>query len=134
MVKISGMTPKLSSVKELHEEPTCRNCSYNTKLLIVAVFVLFGVCQVQILLNRERSVDVANILHQIQKANERIEEIELSLVKVENSLDVLHTEKETKTAIPRQKRQSRISFRQKMRQMRRYLKQLEQRYDILQCL
>lgn len=133
MVKTSGMTPKLRCVEEVPEKAKCSN-SHNTKLLIFVVFVFFGVCQVQIFVNRERSVDVANILHEIQKASERIEEFELSLVKVENSLEVLHAELGTKATLHRQRRQSEISFRQKMRQLRRYLKQLEHRYGILQCL
>lgn len=134
MVKTSGMTPKLRCVEEVPEKPKCGN-SHNTKLLIFVVFVFFGVCQVQILVNRERSVDVANILREIQKASERIEEFELSLVKVENTLEVLHAELGTKATLHRQKRQSKGgSFRQKLRQMRQYLKKIRQRYGILQCL
>lgn len=134
MVKTSGMTPKLRCVEEVPEKPKCSN-SHTTKILIFVVFVFFGVCQVQILVNRERSVDVANILREIQKASERIEEFELSLVKVENTLEVLHAELGTKATLHRQKRQSKEgSFRQKIRQMRQYLKKTRQRYGILQCL
>lgn len=133
MVKTSGMTPKLRCVEEVPEKPKCSN-SHTTKILIFVVFVFFGVCQVQILVNRERSVDVANILREIQKASERIEEFELSLVKVENTLEVLHAELGTKATLHRQKRQSKEgSFRQKIRQMRQYLKKIRQRYGILQC-
>lgn len=134
MVETSGMTPKLRCVEEVPEKPKCSN-SHTTKILIFVVFVFFGVCQVQILVNRERSVDVANILREIQKASERIEEFELSLVKVENTLEVLHAELGTKATLHRQKRQSKEgSFRQKIRQMRQYLKKTRQRYGILQCL
>lgn len=132
MFRTSGMTSGSPCINEAPKKSGCSNCN-STKLLIFVLFVLYAVCQVQILVNRERSVDVANILREIQQANERIVEIELSLAKVESSLDFLHAECDTKaTAHKRAKRQSssKSSVRQKMRKIRWYLKNLQHR---VQC-
>lgn len=113
------------------ENGSCRNC-HSTKLLIFALFVLYAVCQVQILVNREGSVNVANILREIQQTSQRIADMELSMIKVESTLDFLLAELGVKPiAHSRAKRQSGSSIRQEMRQLKRYLKYLERRYDVL---
>lgn len=131
MDKTSGMTLESPCVNGVPEKQACNSCN-STKLLLVVLFLLYAVCQVQILVNRERSVDVGNIMREIQQANERISDVELSLVKVESSLDFLHIEWDMKaTTHRRTKRQSTSSIRQEMRRIKRYLKHLERRYAII---
>lgn len=130
MLRKTGMTSSSSCIDGVPEKPACCNCNF-TKLLILLLFVLYAVCQVQIFVNRERSVDVGNILSGIQQASERIADMELSLVKVESSLEFLEAEWAKKTTHhTRTKRQSASSIRQEMRQIKRYLKHLERR---VQC-
>ena len=130
MLRISGMTSGSPQDDEVLERRSCCNC-HSTKLLIFALFVLYAVCQVQILVNREGSVNVANILREIQQTSQRIADMELSMIKVESTLDVVLAELDVKpTAHSRAKRQSSSSIRQEMRQLKRYLKYLERRYDV----
>lgn len=130
MRKKSGMTSGSPSINEVPEETTCRNCS-STKLLIFVVLVLYAVCQAQILLNRPSSVNVENILRGIQQAGERITDMELSIIKMEGSLDILKVECGKRAKGPsRTKRQSVSSIRQEMLQIKRYLRHLEHR---VQC-
>ena len=127
------MTSGSPTINEVPEKPTCSHCN-STKLLIIVLFVLYAVCQVQILLNRQRSVDAENILRGFQKASERIADMELSLAKVEGSLDVLQDECFTKTTTQRRtKRQSVPSIRKEIRRIKRNLKHLERRYGISFC-
>jgi len=131
MLRISGMTSGSLQDNGALEKGSCRNC-HSTKLLIFALFVLYAVCQVQILVNREGSVNVANILREIQQTSQRIADMELSMIKVESTLDFLLAELGVKPiAHSRAKRQSGSSIRQEMRQLKRYLKYLERRYDVL---
>lgn len=131
MLRISGMTSGTPQDNGVLEKSSCRNC-HSTKLLIFALFVLYAVCQVQILVNREGSVNAANILREMQQTSERITDMELSMIKVESALDVLLAEWGVKsTAHSRTKRQSSSSIRQEMRQLKRYLKYLERRYDVV---
>lgn len=77
-------------------------------------------------------MNAANILREIQQTSERIADMELSMIKVESALDVLLGEWGVKsTAHSRTKRQSSSSIRQEMRQLKRYLKYLERRYDVV---
>lgn len=125
------MTSGSPQDNEVPEKSSCCKC-HSTKLLIFALFVLYAVCQVQILVNREGSVNVANILREIQQTGERIADMELSMIKVESTLDFLLAEWGVKpTAHSRTKRQSGSSIRQEMRQLKRYLKYLERRYDVV---
>lgn len=131
MLGKSGMTAGSPSINEVPEKPACSNCN-STKLLILVLFVLYAVCQVQILVNRQRSVDVESILRGFQQASERIADMELSLAKVEGSLDFLHDECFTKTTTQRRtKRQSVPSIREEIRRIKRNLKHLERRYGII---
>jgi len=131
MLRISGMTSGSLHDNGALEKGSCRNC-HSTKLLIFALFVLYAVCQVQILVNREGSVNVANILREIQQTSQRIADMELSMIKVESTLDFLLAELGVKPiAHSRAKRQSGSSIRQEMRQLKRYLKYLERR---IQCV
>lgn len=131
MLRISGMTSGSLQDNGALEKGSCRNC-HSTKLLIFALFVLYAVCQVQILVNREGSVNVANILREIQQTSQRIADMELSMIKVESTLDFLLAELGVKPiAHSRAKRQSGSSIRQEMRQLKRYLKYLERR---IQCV
>lgn len=134
MLRKSGMTSGSPSINEVQEKPACSNCS-SKKLLIFLLFLLYAVCQVQILVNRQGSaVDIENILSGIQQASDRIADIELSVIKVESTLDFLQDEFGRKTTLHiRTKRQSVTSVRQEMRQIKRYLKQLERRYAIYYC-
>ena len=76
-------------------------------------------------------MNVANILREIQQTSQRIADMELSMIKVESTLDVVLAELDVKpTAHSRAKRQSSSSIRQEMRQLKRYLKYLERRYDV----
>ena len=131
MLKISGMTSGSPQGSAVLENSSCSNCQ-STKLLISVLFVLYAVCQVQILVNREGSVNVAHILRDIQQTSERIADMELSLIKLESTLDFLLSELGVKpTAHSRTKRQSGSSIRQEMRQLKRYLKLLDRRYDVV---
>lgn len=132
MLRISGMTSGSPQNNGVPEKSTCSNC-HSTKLLILVLFVLYAVCQVQILVNRESSVNVAHILREIQQTSERITDMELSLIKVESTLDFLLARDWSATTPPahsRTKRQSGSSIRQEMRQLKRYLRHLERRYDV----
>lgn len=126
------MTSGSPQDNEVLEKSPCCNC-HSTKLFIFALFVLYAVCQVQILVNREGSVNVANILREIQQTGQRIVDMELSMIKVESTLDILLAEWPSVklTAHSRVKRQSGSSIRQEMRQLKRYLKYLERR---IQCV
>lgn len=93
--------------------------------------MLYGVCQAQILVNRPTTVDVENILRGIQQASERIADIELTIIKVDSSLDFLKAECGKEAQAPtRVKRQSVSSIRQEMRKIKQYLRHLEHRYAI----
>lgn len=127
MLKISGMTSGSPKDNGVLEKSSCCNC-HSTKLLIFALFLLYAVCQVQILVNREGSVNVANILREIQQASQRIADLELSMIKVESTLDFLLAKWDVKApGHSRAKRQTSSSTRQEMRQLKRRLKYLERR-------
>lgn len=130
MLQKSGMTSKFSSIDEAPEPTTC-GCCNSTKLLIFVVLVLYAVCQTQILVNRPTTVDVENILRGIQQTSERIANIELTMIKVDSSLDFLKAECGKKAQPPtRVKGQSISSIRQEMLKIKRYLRHLEHR---VQC-
>jgi len=130
MLQKSGMTSKFPSIDEAPEPTTC-GCCNSTKLLIFVVLVLYAVCQAQILVNRPTTVDVENILRGIQQTSERIADIELTMIKVDSSLDFLKAECGKKAQPPtRVKGQSISSIRQEMLKIKRYLRHLEHRYAI----
>ena len=111
------------------EKTPCGNC-HSTKLLILALFVLYAMCQVQILVNREGSVNVTHLLREIQLASQRITDVELSLIKLESKLDFLLADRSAKPVVhSRAKRQSGSRIRQEMRQLKRYFRHFERRYD-----
>jgi len=131
MLRISGMTSGSPQDNGVLEKGSCCNC-HSTKLLIFALFLLYAVCQVQILVNREETVNVANILREIQQTSQRVADMELSMIKVESTLDFLLAKWDVKaTGHSRAKRQSGSSIRQEMRQLKRRLKYLERRYDVV---
>ena len=87
-------------------------------------------CQVQILVNRADSHNVAHILREIQLADERITDVELSLIEVESKLDFVLADWSKKSAVhSRTKRQSRSASRLEIQRLKRQLRHLEHRYD-----
>lgn len=107
----------------------CGNCR-PSKLLILVLFMLYAMCQVQILVNRAGSHNVAHILREIQLADERITDVELSLIEVESKLDFVLADWSKKSAVhSRTKRQSRSASRLEILRLKRQLRHLERRYD-----
>ena len=92
--------------------------------------MLYAMCQVQILVNRAGSHNVAHILREIQLADERITDVELSLIEVESKLDFVLADGSKKSAVhSRTKRQSRSASRLEIQRLKRQLRHLERRYD-----
>ena len=109
------------------EQRHCGSC-YSSKLLILVLFVLYAMCQVQIFVNREGSQKVSHILREIQQADERITDVELSLIEVESKLDFVLADWSKKSVVhSRMKRQSRSAFRLEIQRLRRQLRHLERR-------